>query len=232
MKEKLTNLFGEEWYSVLSEYLHSKEFLALGYKINELRSTKTIYPSPDKVFRIFKEVPYSKLSLILIALDPYHDGSACGKAFCNCESLKLSPSLKIIHKEIELEYPELTDRFEMPFGGLDKADLSYLVKQGVFLYNTALTVEKSKPDSHTDLWKPFTIKVIETLNKIEWLPWLLLGKKAQEFISLINPNHSVITAPHPAAEVYSGGNSGFLNSGVFRKINFELDKRTKKEILW
>ena len=231
MKEKLISLFGEFWYSRLGEYLLSKEFLKIGITINQLREHKTIYPSSDKIFRIFKEVSYEKVSLVLISQDPYHDGSACGHAFCNCESYHISPSLRIIFKEIEQEYPELTDRFEMPLGGLDMGDLSYLVKQGVFLLNTALTVEKSKPGSHMDLWKPFTLKVIETLNKIEWLPWLLLGKKAQELIPLINPKHSLLLVPHPASEIYNPG-SGFITSGCFRKVNFELDKHKKLEILW
>jgi uracil-DNA glycosylase len=231
MKEKLLELFEESWYSRLGEYLLSKEFLKIGVTINQLRENKTIYPSSDKIFRIFKEIPYEKVSLCLIGQDVYHDGSACGHAFCNCEALKLSPSLRIIYKEIEQEYPELTDRFEMPLGGLDMGDLSYLVKQGVFLLNTALTVEKSKPGSHMDLWKPFTLKVIETLNKIEWLPWLLLGKKAQELVPLINPKHSIICGLHPAAEIYKPG-CGFIGSGIFRKVNFELDKHKQKEILW
>ena len=231
MKEKLLELFGENWYSRLGEYLLSKEFLKIGITINQLREYKTIYPSSDKIFRIFKEVPYDKISLILLGQDVYHDGSACGHAFCNCESYHISPSLRIIFKEIEQEYPELTDRFEMPLGGLDMGDLSYLVKQGVFLLNTALTVEKSKPGSHMDLWKPFTLKVIETLNKIEWLPWLLLGKKAQELIPLINPKHSLILTDHPAAMIYTT-NAKFNGSGVFRKVNFELDKHKKLEIQW
>jgi uracil-DNA glycosylase len=231
MKEKLIELFGIEWYTQLGEYLLSKEFLKIGTTINQLKQTKTIYPSSDKIFRIFKEVPYEKVSLILLGQDCYHDGSACGHSFCNCESYHISPSLRIIFKEIEQEYPELTDRFEMPLGGLDMGDLSYLVKQGVFLLNTALTVEKSKPGSHIDLWKPFTLKVIECLNKIEWLPWLMLGKKAQEFISLINPKHSIISCPHPASEIYKPG-SGFMGSGCFRQINAELDRHKQKEILW
>jgi uracil-DNA glycosylase len=231
MKERLINLFGSSWFYQLEPYLLSKEFLKIGQTINQLREHKTIYPSSDKIFRIFKEVPYEKVNLMLLAMDPYPDGSGCGKAFCNCESLKLSPSLKIIFKEIEQEYPELTDRFEMPLGGLDMGDLGYLVKQGVFLLNTALTVEKSKPGSHMDLWKPFTLKVIETLNKIEWIPWLLLGKKAQELLPLINPKHSIICGLHPAAEIYKPG-CGFIGSGIFRKVNFELDKHKQKEILW
>jgi len=143
----------------------------LGKIINSLRERKVIvYPSSDKVFKIFKEVPFDKVRVVILSMDPYNDGAATGIAFDNSESIRLSSSLKYIFQEIEQEYPELTDRFEWPLGGLDKGNLSYMIKQGIFLYNTALTVEKKKAGSHMDMWRPFTIKVIEALNKVEWLP--------------------------------------------------------------
>jgi len=231
MQYKFKQLFGDEWYSLLQEYLHSPQFLQLGSNINNLRKNTVIHPSSDKVFRIFKELSYSNINIIILSMDPYNDGSACGRAFCNSESLKISPSLKIIQKEIELEYPETVDRFEMPYGGLDKADLNYLIKQGVFLYNTSLTVEHKKPGSHTELWREFTSKVIEVLNTKEILVWILMGKQAQSYLPLINSNHKTICCSHPASEAYKP-DSGFFGSGIFRQCNFYLNENGRKEIEW
>jgi len=45
-------------------------------------------------------------------------------------------------------------------------DLTYLAKQGVFLINTILTVERSKPLSHNiPEYKTLIVKVLEELNK-------------------------------------------------------------------
>ena len=203
MKEQLIKLFGEIWYERLKDYLYTKEFLNIAQQVSLLRKTKTIYPSADKIFRIFKEVPFDDIRIIWLGLDPYPDGSACGHSFCNCEAIRPSKSLKFIHQEIESEYPELTDRFVMPFGGIDKWNLEYLIKQGIFLWNTALTVEKSKPGSHLELWEPFTKRVINELNKSEYLIWILLGNNAQKFEKLINPKHDIVKGVHPSAHNYN-----------------------------
>ena len=231
MEEKLLNWFGLEWRNALGDYLKSPEFLSIGRQITEIRKSKTVYPESEKVFRIFRECPIDSISLIIIGMDPYPDGSACGHSFCNCEALKPSKSLKFIHQEIESEYPELADRFTMPGGGLDKWDLNYLIKQGVFLYNASLTVEKGDPGTHSKIWEPFTKKVIETLNKQPFLVYLLLGAKAQAFEKDINPKHVIVKAVHPSAHNYNP-NAGFLGSGAFRQCNYHLNRHGKLEIEW
>ena len=232
MKEQLINMFGISWYERLKDYLHTKEFLNIAQQVSLIRKSKIVYPPADRIFRIFKELPFDKVRVVALSMDPYNDGAASGRAFDNSESIRPSPSLKNIHKEIEMEYPELTDRFIMPFGGMDKWDLGYLVQQGVFLYNSALTVEKGKAGSHLKLWEPFTSRVIQELNKSPYLIWLMMGKDAQKFKMFINPKHKLIESPHPAAESYSGGTSGFFGSGVFRRVNFALEDYGQNEIQW
>ena len=231
MEEKLINWFGPIWREALGDYLKSPEFFSIGRQITEIRKTTEVFPKGENVFRIFKELSIDNVSVVLLGLDPFPNSSACGHSFCNCEALKLSPSLKYIIQEINEEYPETIDRFVMPGGGLSTWDLTYLVKQGVFLYNVALTVEKSKPESHLELWKPFTKRVIEELNKQEFLTYILLGKKAQEYESIINPKHVCIKADHPSYHNYSP-NAKFIGSGVFRKVNYQLNKMGKQEIEW
>jgi uracil-DNA glycosylase len=231
MEEKLIRWFGETWVEALGGYLKSPEFLSIGRQITEIRKTAEVFPKGENVFRIFKELPVNQITTILLGLDPFPNSSACGHSFCNCEALKLSPSLKYIIQEINEEYPETIDRFVMPGGGLSTWDLTYLIRQGVFLYNVALTVEKSKPESHLELWKLFTKRVIDELNKQDFLVWLLLGKRAQEFEKDINPKHSIVKAVHPSAQNYNP-NTGFIGSGAFRKVNYQLNNNGRKEIIW
>ena len=231
----LVSLVGEEWYEPLKTILHSSYFKQIGYTIANLREIKEIYPPKELVFRAFKETLYSNVKVVMIAMDPYNNDpfAADGLAFSNSRAIpfKISPSLRIILEEIDNEYPEWKDSIEN--GKLGGVDLSRWAKQGVFLYNTALTVEKGNPGSHIKMWELFTSSVIEALNKKNDLVWILLGREARKFKSKItNPSHAVLEAPHPAAEAYSGGTAGFYGSGIFRKANEELKARNKSIIYW
>lgn len=229
----LVNLVGETWYNQLKDYLESEEFYKLGFAIANLRNRGIeIYPPSELIFRAFKETPYDEVKVILLAMDPYNNSldAADGLAFSNSRAFRASPSIKIILEEIDNEYPEWKGDIE--HGRLGWCDLKRWAEQGVFLYNSALTVEKDKPGSHIALWTPFTNKVVEALNRKNDLIWILLGKEAQKFSKKIgNQTHTVLEAPHPAAETYRRG-AGFLGSGVFRKANEELIARNKSIIYW
>jgi len=229
-KEKLISLFGLEWYEALSEYISGKDFYQLACKISQLRLTKEIYPSRENIFRCFRETPYNKVKTVLLAMDPYHDGSADGLAFSNSMSKTISPSLRNILKEIDDEYPE--NKELITHGKLDPQDLSRLAKQGVLLLNSSLTVEKGKAGSHLELWKPFTIKILQTLNTKNDIIWLFLGKESQIYAKFAtNITHSVLKVSHPAAELYKP-NAGFFGSNCFRECNNQLLARNKKEVVW
>ena len=147
---------------------------------------------------------------------PYTDGSAVGLAFANDVSIgnrKMSPSLRIIFKEIE----------DTIYGGCmlnQDPTLESWVNQGVLLLNTALTVKKGQPGSHKDLWELLTYKILSVLNQNRTgIIYLLWGKHAQYYAPCINPNNNyILEAPHPAAEIYSPG-IGFLGCKHFVKVN-------------
>ena len=48
-------------------------------------------------------------------------------------------------------------------------------------------------------------------------------KKAQEYARFIKGNNKIITAPHPAADAYTGGRAGFHTAGSFSAVNRFLD---------
>jgi uracil-DNA glycosylase len=101
-------------------------------------------------------------------------------------------------------------------------------KQGVLLLNTTLTVVKGHPNSHESLWRGFVDKMVgKMIQEKDNVVFLLWGKYAQNrFDSLVKStnmyygkSHVVITAPHPAAEVYGSMKAGFVGSNCFMKAN-------------
>ena len=181
--------------------------------------TKKIYPITHSIFRAFKEVPFEDVRVVILGMDPYHNGSATGIAFDNPRNGKISPSLRNIFKEIE----EDTGKPSMGFDN-SVSFLEHLPPQGVLLLNTALTVEQGKPESHLEVWREFTSEVINTLNKKDKLVWLLWGKKAQRFKSKINAKHIIIESAHPSPFSYRL----FKGCKCFTQVN---DKLTKP-IIW
>src|SRR5574344_1914770 len=192
-RKLLEDSFSSSWVDALGEsFFSSTGFAYIGNYIGKLRQTTTVYPDRNDVFRAFKLTPFDEVKCVILAMDPYPvEGQADGLAFSNSKSNTISPSLKNILKEIDDEFPENKDI--ITHGRLDLQDLSRWSKQGVLLLNAALTVEKGKPGSHLELWKPFTVKIIQTLNTKNDIIWLFLGKEAQKIKSLItNKTHTVL----------------------------------------
>ena len=230
-RKLLEDLFSSSWVDALGEnFFSSTGFTYIGNYIAKLRETTTIYPDRKDIFKAFRLTPFDEVKVVILGQDCYHDGSADGLAFSNSKSNTTSPPLKNILKEIEDEFPENKDI--ITHGRLDLQDLSRWSKQGVLLLNAALTVEKGKAGSHLELWKPFTIKIIQTLNTKNDIIWLFLGKESQIFTKFAtNITHSILKVSHPAAELYKP-NAGFFDSNCFKKINEELLARNRKEIVW
>ena len=58
------------------------------------------------------------------------------------------------------------------------------------------------------------------------------GKKAQEYMKVANLNrHTILTAPHPAAEAYKPG-VGFIGCDHFKKTNQILVEQGQPVINW
>lgn len=184
-----------------------------------------IYPPINRVFRVF-EMPKERINVVVIGQDPYHnEGSAVGLCFAVPKTSfeKLNPSLKNIYKELENE----------GFTPTKNGDLSSWEKQGVFLINTALTVEKGTPESHLAVWWDFTEQILlEIAKEDRKIAWLFMGAKALAFQHVVtNSKHEKFITSHPSP---FSANSGFrtypafMNSNVFKKIN----KFLGKEISW
>jgi uracil-DNA glycosylase len=186
--------------------------------LQQASKSSVIYPAFNEVFRIYYDIPPDKVKVIILGQDPYPNGSAVGYAFSVKEGRQLNSSLVNIKKELETE--EFTVQKK-------SGDLSNWVKQGVFLLNTALTVEQNHVGSHTKLWDKFTRSSLKYLTRIKKnLPIMLWGKMAQDFISSVSckDTHHFIMTSHPSGlSAYRGGNS-FFNSNCFNRANEFLSK--------
>ena len=224
----LRSLFGEEWYDALETVLKSKYWKALGEKVAQERRIYTIYPDKgsDLLFKAFRTTPLSEVKVVILGQDPYHDGSYDGFAFSNDDnSLRLSPSLKNILKEVE-------EDIHNGFNISQSADLERWAEQGVLLINTAHTVQKGNPGSHLEYWSTFTRMVLLLLEQQDRpIVWIVWGKKAENAIKavIMNEKHLILKSPHPSP---FSAHTGFFGSKPFSKANEYLKADGRSEISW
>lgn len=188
------------------------------------KEEKVIYPSVENIFRVF-QLPLDKIKVIVLGQDPYYNGSANGLAFSIENKNKINPSLVNIMKEVENCGFNIKDR--------KNGDLSVWMNRGVFLINTALTVEESKPGSHLNLWKKFTKQFLFYITeKRKDIVFLLWGDKAQKHKqSFFEKDFKYITVEtsHPSP---LSSYRGFIGSKCFLKVNENLKRLNKEEIDW
>ncbi len=215
MKEILIEKLGLGWYNQLKPFLESEEFTKLNEFIRRRRSAVAVYPESDNVLKAFKMTPFEEVRVVLLGMDPYpNPNEAIGLSFgINWQKVRtIPPSLRNIHQELEKDLNVLALDFDY--------SLEHWAKQGVLLLNTALTVEHKSPSSHISQWAPFNTQVFKALNNLNGIIYILLGREAQKFESMINAKSNyIIKAPHPAAESYQGGNAGFFGSKIFSRTN-------------
>lgn len=216
---------GNKWDDILEDefkkeyYANIREFLKKEY------STKIIFPNMYDIFNALKYTDYEDVKVVILGQDPYHGvGQANGLSFSVKKGIVVPPSLKNIYKEIQDDLGIQLD--------LEDGDLSYLAHQGVLLLNASLTVEKSKPNSHSKIgWQTLTDAIIEKLNdKKNPIVYLLWGKNAQLKEKLItNKSHLILKCPHPSP---FSVHSGFFGCKHFSKTNDFLEKNGMTKINW
>jgi uracil-DNA glycosylase len=162
---------------------------------------------------------------VILGQDPYHGpNQAHGLCFSVPNSVKPPPSLVNIFKELQSDIGKIIN----PGNG----NLEYWAEQGVFLLNTTLTVEQSKPLSHQNYgWGEFTDKVISVINNhLENIVFILWGAFAQSKKNLIDSNkHLILTAPHPSP---LSAHRGFFGSKPFSQTNTFLQSKQIDKIKW
>lgn len=214
------------WKKELSEEFEKPYFSEIrAFLKHEIESGKTIYPHPKNIFHIFNVVPFEKVRVVILGQDPYHNTwQAHGMSFSVRAGTKIPPSLKNIYKEISYEYEDI--------GFSENGDLTPWTQQWVFLLNAILTVEASKPASHSKIgWENFTNAVIKRISsEREGVIFLLWGNFAKTKRPLIDPSrHLVLEAPHPSP---FSAHSWFFGCDHFKKVNAYLKENGEEEIDW
>lgn len=248
------------WHPLIKRELSTEAFLTFR---NEILPNMLYYPEKLNIFRVFC-MPVTDIKVVILGQDPYPTpGDATGLAFAVSENTRIPVSLRNIATEIanniEIKGESLIHKLE-PLQYLSNTEvytkwrtLEHWQDQGVFLLNTALTVESAKPGSHLAYWEDFTKKVIYFIGYHNPCIWMLWGQKAQRFVANLPtktifdvrgyddktikqiPNNSdynyILRAAHPAAEAYKS-NAGFIGCNHFKFANEILSLQGQKSINW
>lgn len=196
----------DNWYRHLQPVIESEYFTKLSQYLKTRRTTSTVYPKPDEVFKAFQLTPFDKIRVVIIGMDPYPnefkgEPVACGLAFAPRYPEYIPPSLKQIYHCLK----ERLYANDLNFPDTDM-NLHKWAEQGVFLLNAALTVEKKNAGCHLSYWKPFTEAVIKAISdNSSGVIFCFWGKDAEQFAPLVNSNaHHKLIGSHPVSATYKG----------------------------
>jgi len=227
-KDKLQSMdvqIEESWKEVLKDEFNKEYFQHIVTFIKTEKATgKIIYPPGPLIFNAFRQTPFSKVKVVILGQDPYHNkGQAHGLSFSVPDGIAKPPSLINIFKELKNDLG-----IEIPPNG----NLERWASEGVLLLNASLTVRQNEPCSHAKIgWLQFTDQVIKKISDLqEGIIFLLWGKFAQEKQSLIDETkHFVLKAAHPSP---FSADHGFFGCKHFSKTNDLLMKQQKSPIDW
>lgn len=214
----------ESWKEALKEEFSQPYFQSLAtFLRNKKAEGKIIYPPGSLIFNAFNTTPFQEVKVVILGQDPYHNpNEAMGLSFSVPKGVKTPPSLRNIYKELQ---------DDLGISIANHGDLTAWAKQGVFLLNAMLTVEKNKPRSHQKIgWQDFTDAVIRKLSQDrEGLVFMLWGGFARKKKVLIDNNkHLILEAAHPSP--LAGG--AYFGSKHFSKANTYLEQQGAGAIDW
>ena len=204
--------FGKEYYKKLYSFI-VREY-----------SEKTVYPAKDDIFNAFHLTPLSKVKVVILGQDPYHEpGQAHGLSFSVKKGIQKPPSLENIYKELQSDLG-----CSIPKSG----DLTYWAEQGVLLLNSLLTVRAHEAFSHKGMgWEEFTDSAIKAVamqdRPIVFILWGSAARSKKAFIT--NPQHLVIESAHPSP---LSAYRGFFGSRPFSRCNDYLVSKNITPIDW
>lgn len=214
-----------DWLDAIGDELKKPYYLELDDFVKREYESELIFPPADDVFNAFHLTPLSKVKVLILGQDPYHnDNQAHGLSFSVPEDQKtIPPSLKNIYKELQDDL------------GCYIPNNGYLKKwadQGVLLLNTVLTVRAHQANSHQGKgWEQFTDAVIRAVDAVDRpIVIILWGKPAQKKKTMLtNPKHLVLESAHPSP---LSAYRGFFGSRVFSRTNTFLEENGIEPVDW
>ena len=215
----------ESWKKILKDEFTKDYFLQITtFLKTEKAAGKIIYPPGPLIFNAFYKTPFTKVKIVLLGQDPYHNpGQAHGLSFSVPDGIAKPPSLVNIFKELQTDLG-----ISPPASG----NLEKWAEQGVLLLNASLTVRKNEPSSHSKIgWLEFTDAVIKKISGEKLgIVFLLWGRFAQEKQMLIDETkHHVLKAAHPSP---FSADKGFFGCRHFSKANEFLMQEGLSPVDW
>ena len=221
----MLNNLNKDWKIHLKEELDKDYFFNLTTRVNQEYSNYICFPPIDNIFNSLNFCVLSKLKVVIIGQDPYHQqNQANGLSFSVSKDVKIPPSLNNIFKELNSDINK-----PLPTNG----DLTYLSKQGVLLLNSCLSVRMSSPGSHYNFgWEIFTDKIISIISEKKTnVVFLLWGNKSISKSKLIDTNkHLILTSGHPSP--LSANKGYWFGNRHFSKTNDYLKNNGLNQISW
>ena len=213
-----------DWLEALKGEFSKPYYRELFKKVNEEYSRYQIFPPADDIFNAFHLTPLSKVKVVILGQDPYHNvGQAHGLCFSVKKGVDIPPSLVNIYKELHDDLG-----CTIPNHGC----LTKWAEQGVLMLNTVLTVRAHQANSHRGIgWEEFTDAAIRVLNEQDRpMVFMLWGRPAQMKRSMLNnPKHLILEAPHPSP---LSAYRGFFGCKHFSKANEFLKEHGMEPIDW
>lgn len=213
-----------EWYPWLKEEWDQPYFRQLSAFLKVQYANKEIYPPRTQVFSAFEVCDLPDIRVVILGQDPYHEPhQAHGMCFSVNPGIEIPPSLQNIYAELKTDC------------GCYIPNNGYLLswaKQGVFLLNTVMTVERGRANSHQGRgWETFTDHVIQKINaKDDPVAFLLWGRNARSKIPMIDESkHLVLEAAHPSP---LSAYRGFFGCRHFSRANAFLKSNGKEPVNW
>ena len=218
-------MIDNDWLPCIKQDFAKPYYKELYTFVKHEYDTRIIYPPAEDIFNAFHFTPLSKVKVMILGQDPYHnENQAHGLSF------SVLPTQKDIPPSLVNIYQELHDDL-----GCYIPNNGYLKKwadQGVLLLNTVLTVRAHQANSHQGKgWEQFTDAVIEAVNAQDRpIVYLLWGRPAQSKIPMLtNSKHLILKAPHPSP---LSAYRGFFGCRHFSQANAFLEKNGIEPIDW
>ncbi len=213
-----------DWLEPLTPEFKKPYYRKLYETVKSEYHQQVVYPPADDIFNAFDFTPLSKVKVVIIGQDPYHEpGQAHGLCFSVKPGVKTPPSLVNIYKELNDDLG-----CYIPNNGY----LEKWARQGVLMLNNVLTVRAHQAASHANIgWEQFTDAAIDVLNKQDRpIVFLLWGSPAaKKCAKLNNPKHLILKAPHPSP---LSAYRGFFGCKHFSQTNEFLKAKGLEPIDW
>jgi uracil-DNA glycosylase len=182
---------GEGWAEALKPILKTEYADQLINGLDFEYVFMEMYPKEKKdIFKAFRVCPWDSLRAVVIGTEPGPMSGLGPLAFSDNSFISPNPSAYLIRQCVSEHKKELYLDFDTTF--------EYWGSQGILMLNRSLTCRAGEPKSSKEDWKQFFGTVLYAITYYKpGTIFLLWGKEAQKYSSLLSTDHHVFSWEHP-----------------------------------